>query len=94
MTVLPLAGGDVHRDFEAEAEVTSGRCFPFHWIVSVMDWLSGGCCCRLSAVCSGKADWNQLSQVRRFEASAKSSFGPHDFHEIQVVSVWREEGDG
>jgi hypothetical protein len=30
MTALPLAGGDVHRDFEAEAEVTSGRGFPFH----------------------------------------------------------------
>ena len=30
MTARPLAGGDVHRDFEAEAEVTSGRGFPFH----------------------------------------------------------------
>jgi hypothetical protein len=30
MTAHPLAGGDVHRDFEAEAEVTSGRGFPFH----------------------------------------------------------------
>lgn len=31
MTARPLAGGDVHRDFEAEAEVTSGRGFPFHF---------------------------------------------------------------
>lgn len=30
MTAHALAGGDVHRDFEAEAEVTSGRGFPFH----------------------------------------------------------------
>jgi len=30
MTARPLAGSDVHRDFEAEAEVTSGWGFPFH----------------------------------------------------------------
>ena len=43
MTELPLAGGDVHRDFEAEAEVGGLRGGPDHW--KVLSWggrIAGG----------------------------------------------------
>lgn len=44
----------------------------FIWIVSVMDLASGGTCCRLSAVFSEAADWNELSRDSRMGAPRKS----------------------